>query len=162
MSRLCVACREPMKQETVLGVQVDTCATCAGVWFDKDELKQLQQRDELAFPALEDRFLPPLPAVAERANELRCPDCDALLTPYQYMYDSPIQLDICDFCSGIWVDDGELDKMYQWNQAPITTTEEHRIALAHYQSEHGETVRRTENLGRFCSLYRRFFPRQTF
>src|SRR5688500_3979709 len=120
MSRLCVVCREPMHQETILGVQVDTCPNCAGIWFDKDELKQIQESDERAFPALEDRFVPPLRPGPHEAEERRCPQCDAILTPYRYMYDSPVRLDICDFCSGVWVDDGELRKMYQWSHRPLT------------------------------------------
>jgi Zn-finger nucleic acid-binding protein len=158
LDRLCVVCREPMNQETILGVQVDTCPQCAGIWFDKDELKRIQQSDTLALPVLEDHCVPHLHPGSEKTGDRRCPQCEALLTPYQYMYDSPIKLDICDFCSGLWVDDGELQKMYQWNQAPMTTKEEHLIAQAQYQAEHKEFLHRQESLRRFVSLYRRFFP----
>jgi Zn-finger nucleic acid-binding protein len=144
-----------MRQETILGIKIDTCPTCAGIWFDVEELKRLQQMDELAFPALEDRFVPQIQSGPAKLDERRCPQCDALLTAYRYMYDSPIELDICDFCSGLWVEDKELHRMYQWCHAPLTTEEEQQIALARYQSEHDELMLRQENLRYFFSLLRR-------
>ncbi len=42
--RGCVRCSVPMSEVAVLGVQVDVCGTCHGLWLDGGELKSLYEQ----------------------------------------------------------------------------------------------------------------------
>lgn len=107
-------------------VQLDDCPQCGGIWFDDGELKKLQSiGDELSLHSLEGHAKPDKDIItAESASKL-CPICNERLTPYRYMYSSDVMLDECDECYGVWVQDGELEKM-----ATYLEVEQERIAPA--------------------------------
>ncbi|MGQ9731531.1 MAG: TFIIB-type zinc ribbon-containing protein [Candidatus Zipacnadales bacterium] len=44
---------------------------------------------------------------------MRCPACAKEIERYEYAYCSKIMLDLCPDCDGIWVDDGELERIGQ-------------------------------------------------
>jgi uncharacterized protein len=94
------------------GIHLDDCPQCGGVWFDDGELNELKNLgDELAMASLEDRAVPAgCVQVVEQKSKM-CPVCNERLTPFKYMYTSELVLDECDNCFGVWVQDGELEKM---------------------------------------------------
>lgn len=112
MARLCPDCQIPMDQMSFRDVQLDDCPQCGGIWFDDGELKKLRGLcDQLSFHALEDKAVPDRNVVAKESAVKLCPTCEERLTPYRYMYSSDVLLDECDDCFGVWVQDGELEKM---------------------------------------------------
>jgi len=143
-----------MRPYTYLGVTVDVCPACGGIWFEEGELRRVMHVDPVALTSLEDRVVPEIQAGEAGETERRCPDCGAVLHPYRYLYNSPIQLDACEQCSGMWVDDGELRKMAQWIQAPLTEEEKARIAVARYGIEHEAEMQRQKSLQNMFSVLR--------
>jgi len=160
MSRNCPECQKPMNTQTFHGVDIDICPEGAGIWFDFEELKELLAADPLSMAVIEDRFLPHVEQHRTEQGALHCPSCDGLLHGYRYQYNSPIELDACDGCGGFWVQDGELHKMHEWNQAhrAQSTEEAHKLVLAHAAIEHDEAMHMHHNLRHFFGLLRQHKP----
>jgi len=157
---LCPDCRIEMEAHRHYGVTVDVCPACAGVWFDESELRLLMEIDPLILLSIDDRALPDVQYSPEETVNRRCPRCALLLHPYRYLYDSPVELDSCNQCHGIWVDNGELHKMHEalLAQQNPSELEKHRLAVAQYEIEHQERVERAGLLTSLFSLLRKRVP----
>lgn len=101
--------------ETVdyLGVQLDICPTCAGVWFDDGELRELAAAAPSALKALDSRHVPELEVLNVPGTRKMCPRCQVHLRTYSYRYNSPVLVDSCPQCSGIFIEDQELEAIYE-------------------------------------------------
>jgi Zn-finger nucleic acid-binding protein len=159
MARLCPDCQQPLQSETYHGVHLDTCPQCAGFWFDEAELGRVRRTDPLALIELEEEHLPQVQTHPDANTTRRCPDCQSLLDRYQYLYDSPVTLDICVNCEGVWVEDSELGKIAQWlskGKHPVTSHEQQQArterALAEAIVEHEQTMGNWSGLRGLCSL----------
>lgn len=108
--RLCPVCQIELKPQVHLGVTIDVCPACAGIWFDADELTRLNSIDDEILPRIDSLYQPEITEY-EPPWERRCPVCHEPLHPYRYLYTSNIELDSCNRCGGVWVDNGELEKM---------------------------------------------------
>lgn len=112
MSRNCPECRTPLKSFAFHEVVLDECPDCGGVWFDDGELKRCQAGGTMSLVEIEDEILPAVNIHVEEDDQGRlCPGCNLRLTTYRYLYTSDILLDECEKCFGVWVQDGELQKM---------------------------------------------------
>ena len=105
---ICPKCKDqPLTAASVIGIEVDRCTNCDGIWFDNKELMAVL---DLAPP--ERRKLQ-----SRKEDSLRdqtrgqCPrDQSRLLRIYSAHAES-IVLDTCPACDGIWLDAGELSKL---------------------------------------------------
>jgi Zn-finger nucleic acid-binding protein len=98
---------------------IDTCPDCGGIFFDEGEVSQIRARGgNQAFEDL-DEMVQPKPEYLhlEENKHRRCPNCTSTMRRYRYMYTSPVFLDSCDSCGGIWIDNGELKKMKEYLDA---------------------------------------------
>jgi len=100
MSRNCPRCNVGMKLETRLGVEVDKCPECKGIWFDNNELDKLSGGRALEGAIFTARVL---------GKELKCPACGDI--DMHYMTVEGVTIDHCPTCDGVWLDDGELKKL---------------------------------------------------
>lgn len=112
---ICPRCEVEMRKVHVNAVELDTCDNCEGVWFDKGELRQILDMEEseieaspIAHALDSDMELEETPGL----SEMKCPRCRGGLTRYNYQGYSGILLDGCDSQCGIWLDDGELRKLF--------------------------------------------------
>jgi Zn-finger nucleic acid-binding protein len=114
------------------GVSLDECIQCGGIWFDDGELKKLQTLgDQLSLHSAESQAVAQTKSRAPDRQPKLCPVCHEALTPFEYMYSSNIILDECDNCYGIWVQDGELQKMAEYmeqDQSAIDSAKREVIA----------------------------------
>lgn len=58
---LCPNCRVALTMSERLGVEIDYCPTCRGVWLDRGELDKILERAERSMPQASDesaRFAP--------------------------------------------------------------------------------------------------------
>ncbi len=119
----CPSCKKELSGKMKIGdVEIDRCSECGGLWFEKDELRLAKDKkapeakwvdveikdksinwfhielwkDKMKFKAKKDiRF---------------CPNDQTPL--YQINYgDSPIKVDVCGICKGIWLDKGEFKEI---------------------------------------------------
>jgi Zn-finger nucleic acid-binding protein len=91
---------------TASGIEVDVCASCAGVWLDKGELAVLKLTGTVSeMLRLKPAGEADAPA-SEAEGKLECPACSGALSILPV---ADVDIDICESCQGIWLDKGELD-----------------------------------------------------
>lgn len=95
----------PGPDETAGTLEVDLCASCGGVWFDKNELDRYL--DSAAKP------LPPMAKAVDRAQDAKaglCPRCNLPLAKKPLPSNPLLSADCCAKCGGLWLDAGELER----------------------------------------------------
>ncbi len=134
-----------MRTVQFLGVDLDVCPTTGGIWFDEGEfgrmrraINQLPQLEGLAQPEVENQ--------SHRGVRM-CPNCGTALDSYRFLYSSPVELDGCGRCNGMWVDDGEIDAMVavlQRSKSAPPLTEEAAQAIAQMGVESEASIGRAQ------------------
>lgn len=109
----CPACRKIYlnpKTDPETGLEIDVCPGCWGMWFDPNELGKFFES-----PTLKEKFfLPeeamPLDAVGYTISSRArlCPRCKQAMSEKEF---GGVQIDICLDCQGIWLDEGELQRI---------------------------------------------------
>lgn len=123
-------------------VNLDVCGRCAGIWFDDEELKHLQAAGSGAMTQLDAQFTPQMERSHRDSPTKLCPVCPdgVAMEEYTYMYASPVNIDACPACHGIWVEEGELTIMEnlirQSKDEPISAKEYHAIGAAEEMAKH--------------------------
>lgn len=84
------------------GVEVDYCATCAGVWLDAGELNLLFGDRTVTAGFLSGGT----PAAGEGTR--RCPACRKKMQKQATSGPEPVTYDACPRGDGLWFDEGEL------------------------------------------------------
>lgn len=117
---ICPNCNSPLTEATLHGENVDRCQTCCGVWFDERELSAVlacmtntNKQIRTTRRSLEDRS---------------CPRCLARMPVSNYAYDSGITISRCNQCSGVWLDQGQLEAIAQYRAGTPSTN---ALANAH-------------------------------
>ncbi len=108
----CPVCRQDQLIVEFEGVELDLCVEGHGIWFDKDELRQLFDVAGApeALSDLEDR-LTFLPGRRGRTSR-RCPRCRGKMRQVQAPGKSgDVILDRCRRGHGLWFDNGELEEV---------------------------------------------------
>ncbi len=81
-------------------VKLDVCPVCKGVWFDKDEMEEIEKNAVL-------ELKPPRNA----AISLRkCPRCRTGMKTFPYPQ-THAEIDQCPECRGLWLDGGEFKEI---------------------------------------------------
>lgn len=105
MSRICHACNQQLKIETMQGQQVDRCPECEGIFFDKGELGSIVHLVKLYQGLkLEEEDIDSVP-IAEHRRIVLCPEDGTAMDPKDIM---GLTIDHCRECEGIWLDSGEI------------------------------------------------------
>ncbi len=146
----------PLKVEDVLEFQVDVCARCAGVWFDDGELTKLSKSGWADMDSTEDRFVPSIePSMADRMRP--CPVCRTGMDAFRYLYSSPVILDSCPECLGIWVEDGELRQMIlalgDSQSQPVNPALESQLKVIELEDQHLERITNSNGFVRAMRLF---------
>jgi len=130
MPRTCPDCNVLMSQRSFFGVLLDTCEHCAGIFFDEGEISRIrEQAGDRALDELDNMIQPEPGHVDPTTHATRhCPACASEMRRFRYLYSSPVFLDTCDACGGVWVENGELQQMSEYIQSakqgrPTTTHE---------------------------------------
>lgn len=113
MALVCPACRVDMTPTPYMGIALDVCPQCAGIWFDDGELSALVKSSPDTMETLEDRYVPELEIISNSGNFKHCPRCDAKLETHRYAYDQPAKVDSCPSCHGVFVEDTELAAIHR-------------------------------------------------
>ena len=105
-----------MKKAMFYNTQVDYCPICLGVWFSEDELRQAKDQKDSSLQWLDvDLWGEPTKFHIGKTSKI-CPQDSVPL--YQALYDhSPIKVDVCNFCHGVWLDRGEFKKIIDYLKA---------------------------------------------
>jgi len=96
----------------VSGLTIDVCqGGCAGIWFDRAELRSVDEPTTKAGEALV--ALAGKPQITmDAAKRRRCPKCpDSVLMRHFSSAKRAVAVDECPTCAGTWLDGGELEQI---------------------------------------------------
>jgi Zn-finger nucleic acid-binding protein len=102
----CPRCNEELVLEDYMGIEVDKCPGCEGMWLDYHELDELEDKvyaeDELKGTTVYRSF----------PSNMNCPKCGKQMNRFNYrFYD--LELDYCDDEHGWWLDKGEEERVLE-------------------------------------------------
>jgi Zn-finger nucleic acid-binding protein len=110
MRLICPACKGELATQKceLSSLEIDSCFTCRGLWFDRDELRKL-----FSSPKLYKKFRLPeqnFSVKGIKTSDTRlCPRCPSqVLSPIQL---GDVTVDECGQCKGIWLDSGEICRL---------------------------------------------------
>ncbi len=110
----CPKCEKETLEETLFqGVKIDTCSSCKGYWFEKDELRKAKDEKEEDLNWMDVDLWENEVSFRVTKDKLICPDCGLPLFEVNYG-DSNIKVDVCNQCEGIWLDEGEFKKIMSY------------------------------------------------
>lgn len=131
----CPKCRKELSEKIKIGdVKIDRCPKCGGLWFEKDELRLAKDKEapearwvdveikDKSINWLQFDFWKDKVKFKVKKGMKCCPIDEIPL--YQVNYgDTPIEIDVCGICFGIWLDKGEFKKIvdYAKNKADYET-----------------------------------------
>ena len=108
----CPACGNELKAVVVNDITVDVCENgCGGIWFDRFELKKVDEAHESAGEKL--LIIDRNPNVDVNYTARRnCPKCDDIvMMQHFFSVKKEVAVDECPNCAGFWLDFGELGKI---------------------------------------------------
>lgn len=102
----------------MLGVDLDKCHGCDGLWCDRGELEHVHDSAEAGVEAAIERIYGnPAVARGDVKAYMGCPRCpDGRLQSFVYTFTAAVKLDRCERCLGVWLDAGELDAAVRQQQ----------------------------------------------
>ena len=106
MSLTCPKCASDMEQIRYVGVLVDRCTACRGLWFDnleKEDLKKLRGAESID---IGDEFVG---ATFNEKADPPCPRCDVPMSQINVTDPFEIRFEACDACGGNFFDAGEFN-----------------------------------------------------
>jgi Zn-finger nucleic acid-binding protein len=151
VERSCPRCVERLEAWTVAvggdgRLELDRCRSCAGLFFDPEELEAVLQGHAVAAPVVDRRRLDELlaetkPDPDRRVRYVPCPDCGALMQRKAYGARSGVVVDRCGQ-HGIWLDGGELRRLLHWRRAGGEQLESEKQREQQAERERAERVER--------------------
>jgi Zn-finger nucleic acid-binding protein len=103
---VCPKCGSELKKEIYRGIEVDQCIKCKGMWFDLQELDQLENE------AFDVENLKGTLMLTSQPTTNKCPHCQSNLRQFEYRFTSLI-LEYCVNQHGYWLDAGEGERVLQ-------------------------------------------------
>ena len=109
----CPTCKIVLTERSVGGETVDQCDACNGTWYDASELSSIL-RNTVGHAS------PDFPSAAPLSTIL-CPKCSIEISATIYANDSGIPICKCTSCKGVWLVEGQLEKIAHFKNAPHKT-----------------------------------------
>lgn len=101
----CPKCSAHMEAGLYVGMEIDRCTSCKGIWFNADEFEALASDDWLA-----EYIDAGSPRVGRKTNEIRdvdCPECGATMATVTDEKQPHIEYEQCPKDCGVFFDAGE-------------------------------------------------------
>lgn len=112
----CSGCGSDLRETEFIGVSIEMCLECGGVWLEEGRLKELIDASRRGLPAksIENatRFKPSYRLSSEeRGLIVKCPWCIGILKPINYTASSGVAIYRCINDHGVWVPRGNLERL---------------------------------------------------
>jgi Zn-finger nucleic acid-binding protein len=101
------------------GLTICTCPGCNGEFLDGKQVKYIERKQEIQFDRSERNRLLYGKTGPEKEKRLVCPRCGNDMSKGRYRKTEVI-IDHCKSCSGVWLDDQELEKIQVLGEAGKT------------------------------------------
>jgi Zn-finger nucleic acid-binding protein len=163
MPRICPDDKVFLRSLTMKQVTVDACPHCAGIFFDEGEINQMRLDGDDTLAELDERVQPAedftIDFMALEEPPRQCPSCKHEMDKMRYLYDSPVILDSCPNCGGVWVEDGELKHMRAVLAASGAENDKVRseayVVHAELHEQREADINRIKRLQRAMRIFRR-------
>ena len=109
----CPTCKIVLTERSVGGETVDQCDACNGTWYDASELSSILRNAVGDTSSSLPNAVPP--------STILCPKCNVEISATIYANDSGIPICKCANCKGVWLVDGQLEKIAHFKNAPHKT-----------------------------------------
>lgn len=127
---VCPACNNELTEVQSGSVVVDLCRDgCGGIWFDRLEIRSVDEPHEEVSAALLDL---PSRTAAEDPPRRDCPRCDRIVMMRRFASARrEVAVDECPGCGGFWLDGGELERI----RSEFRTESERKQAAERFLAE---------------------------
>lgn len=119
---ICPRCKNNMEEISLNNAKLDICKSCEGLWFDKNELQTIisMPENEIKSSIISSSWeTDTIRNEKPSDGELLCPRCDTILSRYYYSMLPDIVIDGCEDGCGIFTDDGEIKKIWDFLQESL-------------------------------------------
>jgi Zn-finger nucleic acid-binding protein len=126
----CPACHRVLAPVTTAGVTVDACTPgCGGIWFEPGGLVKVSRAPDPTIHALLEVVADPGVHV-DLAQRRHCPTCpDSVLMRHFSSATRTVTVDECPTCAGVWLDQGELERIRSEHESGADRSSATRVAL---------------------------------
>ena len=101
----CAKCTAEMESAIYMGLEIDRCTSCKGLWFNTDELTKLVKDDWLA--EYVDKGAAKLGRETNEIREIDCPECATQMESVVDEKQPHIEYEKCPQGCGMFFDAGE-------------------------------------------------------
>ncbi len=110
----CTICNNSLVKTTLAGRTVYSCPVQHGIWFPSKIFNIVLQKLSLGITDAKSTVnnilkTSVLKSTNPNFSKKKCPNCSAVLSTYNYCYNSNIFFDKCNKCAGLWLDKNELE-----------------------------------------------------
>ena len=125
-SKACPADGTTLDLYSLAHVEFEGCATCHGMWLDKDELRKLKNTVNDGQLHWLNREVDNVEKVSAVVSSRTCPKCPSIKLRSIVFGHSGVVIDSCPDCHGLWLDRGEFDSIVHFlhDEATHATAEE--------------------------------------
>jgi len=131
----CPKCDRTLESIVINHNKVDRCNLCGGIWFDKDELKNVKDERDHNLSWLDFDLWSDEGKLKPSGTFVDCPRDGKPLFKIKYG-PSDVMVDICLDCHGVWLDKDELDKILKELKEKVN-----KETLPEYMKDLGEEVK---------------------
>lgn len=118
----CSRCGSDLRLTRIRSIKVHRCPQCSGTWCGASELRLLKDREnhgdyrwiDFDLWREKEKFL------AGKQERLPCPNDGQSMISVRYGA-SPVRVDICTKCKGVWLDGGEYEKILEYLETVVDT-----------------------------------------
>jgi len=117
----CPDCEGTLKTIDCKGIKIDECSSCKGHWFDRGELRLAKDKEDDDIRWLDfDPFGKDANSLSVESEGKACPKCSKNMKSLTYRK-SKIIIDKCTDCEGVWLDNGEFEKIVEFLNEIVVT-----------------------------------------
>lgn len=106
----CPKCNSELSTFQVDEMKLEQCTSCEGMWFDKDEIRQVKDKADSDLNWMDFEIWKHADKFKSGKHKYNCPKCNQKMEVLNYD-ETNIEIDYCKSCEGVWLDKGEIQKL---------------------------------------------------
>jgi Zn-finger nucleic acid-binding protein len=116
----CPKCKIELHKKTIQKIEVNECQKCEGLWFEKDELRQIKDKTDSDLNWMDFEIWKHPEKFKAISEKNHCPNCTNKMNVLDYD-NTNIEIEYCRSCQGIWLDKNKLQKIIEALEEEIIT-----------------------------------------
>ena len=108
----CPKCNSELFTFEIDGMKLEQCNSCEGMWFDKEELRQVKDKADANLNWMDFEIWEHTDKFKLGKQKYNCPNCNDVMEVLDYDKTN-VEIDYCKSCEGVWLDKGEIQKLIE-------------------------------------------------